>query len=73
MGPVDVRFELKRETDGALRYAELNHLGQRIRRLDDGIIGTLYLRKRAVEGIPKQKPWWDIHLSGDDDQLGLSP
>ena len=53
MNSVDVRFEFERETDGALRYAELNHLGQRIRRLDDGIIGTLYLRKRAVEGIPR--------------------
>ena len=53
MDPVDVRFELERETDGALRYAELNHLGQHIRRLDDGIIGTLYLRKRAVEGRPR--------------------
>ena len=47
MDPVDVRFEFERETNGALRYAELNHLGQRIRRLDDGIIGTLYIRKRA--------------------------
>lgn len=52
MDPVDVRVEFERETDGALRYAELNHLGQRIRRLDDRIIGTLYIHKRAVEGIP---------------------
>ena len=32
---------------------KVDHLGQRIRRLDNGIIGTLYLRKRAVEGIPR--------------------
>ena len=70
MDPVDVRFEFERETDGALRFAELNHLRQRIRRLDDGIIGTLYLRKRAVARIPKLKPRWDVHLSGHDDQLG---
>ncbi len=23
--------------------------------------------------LPKLKPRWDVHLSGDDDQLGLSP
>ena len=27
----------------------------------------------AVGINPKLKPRWDVHLSGDDDQLGLSP
>lgn len=48
-----VHFTLERETKGAVRYQELDALGKPIdtrTNMDAAIIGTLYIRKAALNG-----------------------
>lgn len=46
----EVSFSLERETKGALRYQEVNDLGQPITQPDHYMIGTLYVRKHVFRG-----------------------
>lgn len=48
-------FHLERETKGALRYQERTLEGQTKGqdRVDDYVIGTLYVRKAGVQGTPR--------------------
>ncbi len=50
---MEVRFKLEKETNGALRYQEVDDKGQAVDQA--GIkIGTLYMRKSAFE---RGKAW----------------
>ena len=53
MTVIEVRFELEKETKGALRYQEIDEKGEAIEQAL-AKIGTLYMRKSAFEqgGIP---------------------
>jgi hypothetical protein len=45
---IEVRFELEKETKGALRYQEIDEKGEAIEQAL-AKIGTLYMRKNAFE------------------------
>ncbi len=46
-----VKFKMKNDTPGALRYEEVDSKGKPRTKDEEGaIIGSLYLRKQAVEG-----------------------
>jgi hypothetical protein len=45
-----IQLEFDKETPGALRYKEIAKEGAKV---DDMLIGQLYLRKAQVEGSPK--------------------
>lgn len=55
MDGIGISFELVSETPGAFRYRELDHLGRRIQRNDDGMIVDLYIRKAAIDGNPPNR------------------
>lgn len=46
-----IRMTLERETKGAVRYMEVGTTGQQLE-LADAVIGTLYIRKSAMQAIP---------------------
>ena len=48
MAVIEVRFELEKETKGALRYQEIDEKGEAIEQAL-AKIGTLYMRKSAFE------------------------
>lgn len=63
-------FHLERETKGAARYQELDADGQAINtdrksggNMDDAVIGTIYIRKAALNGtIPDTL---EVRIRGD--------
>jgi hypothetical protein len=48
-----INMLLEKETPGALRYAEVNSEGQKVDANSGAKIGTLYIRKSALEVAPK--------------------
>lgn len=47
-----IKMKLEKETKGALRYQEIDHNDQPVTTNDSAcLMGTLYLRKKAMEGI----------------------
>jgi hypothetical protein len=48
--PLHLHFALERETKGALRYQELGADGKPVGTDQGAAVGTLYLRKRALNG-----------------------
>jgi len=56
MTVIEVRFELEKETKGALRYQELDEKGEAIEQAL-GKIGTLYMRKmHSSKALHSPKP-----------------
>lgn len=49
----EINMLLERETKGALRYAEVDEQGNQVEAADGAKIGTLYIRKTALQGAPK--------------------
>lgn len=46
-----VKFQLEKQTPGALRYAEVDDTGKAIKSdIQGALIGSLYLRKAAMDG-----------------------
>ena len=50
---ITVRFKFMHETKGALRYIEINDQDEGIE-LKESVIGTIYLRKSALDGAHPQ-------------------
>lgn len=48
-----IRFQVDRETKGAVRFAEMNADGNRISDVRDSVIGTLYMRKPHWEELSR--------------------
>jgi hypothetical protein len=46
---IEVRFKLEKETGGALRYEEVDEIGEIIIEYACAKIGSLYVRKSAFE------------------------
>lgn len=46
----ELEFKLERETKGAVRYFEVDDEGRRIDNIQDAVIGTVYIRKSALDG-----------------------
>lgn len=51
---VTARFRLEKLTKGAVRYQEINDAGEPVQISDGAKIGTLYLRKSALDGDEPQ-------------------
>lgn len=49
---IKVRFAFERSTKGAHRYQEIDAKGNVIDKLEDTVIGTLYIRKSALGDTP---------------------
>lgn len=49
-----LKFHLERETKGAVRYAEIDEHTAAQRDMADSTIGTLYIRKSALNGTIPQ-------------------
>lgn len=53
--PLKLRFSFERETKNTIRYQELDDLGQPHEDLRDAIVGTVYIKKRALGAPPPQQ------------------
>lgn len=54
MDSVVIRFRLRNETKGALRYQEVDDRGNELTIGNGARIGTLYIRKEGVDSTPKE-------------------
>ena len=45
-----IRLRFLEDTGGALRYQEVDEHGELIPNSDDGVVGSFYIRKRALAG-----------------------
>lgn len=46
----ELEFKFERETKGAVRYFEVDDEGRKIDNIQDAVIGTIYIRKSALDG-----------------------
>lgn len=50
---ISVKLQFERETKGAVRFQEVDDAGNPKDIAAGAVIGTLYLRKSGINGIPK--------------------
>jgi hypothetical protein len=45
-------FTVEKETKGAIRFAEINPENNETKDFSEAVVGTLYVRKHALDGTP---------------------
>ena len=53
--PTTIEFAFDRTTPGTARYQEIDAQGKPLRTRDGAVIGTLYIRKTALNGQVPQR------------------